>query len=211
MKLQVALDFGTLDDCQQILREIGDYVDIVEIGAISTEYGYSALHALKAAFPDHEYLADIKIADGGEYFAEELHKHGADYVTVLGVAENETIAGAVKAGKKTGIKVVVDMLGCKNFLERVKELDEIGVDYISIHTPADLQASQTPFEHLKFASMIVKHAKLSVAGGINPANVHEVFPYHPDIVISGSALTGVGNRRTAAKALREALDAAERS
>lgn len=209
MKLQVALDFGTIEEAKEILRDIGDYIDIVEIGAISTPYGYTALREIKAEFPNLEYLADIKIADGGNYFAKELYKQGADYVTVLGIVEDETIKGAIAAGKETGIKIVADMLGCKNFLERVKELDEMGIDYISVHTPADLQLTHTPFEHLKYARMIVKNAKLSVAGGIGPDNINEVLPYRPEIIISGSALTGCGNRAAAAKALREAIDNAE--
>ena len=211
MKLQVALDFGTIEEAKEILRDIGEYIDIVEIGAISTPYGYAALRELKAEFPDLEYLADIKIADGGNYFANELHKQGADYVTVLGIVEDETIKGAIQAGKETGIKVVADMLGCRNFLERVKELDEMGIDYISVHTPADIQATHTPFEHLKFARMIVKNAKLSVAGGISPDNIKEVLPYRPEIIISGSALTGSGDRKAAAKALRAAIDNAEKN
>jgi 3-hexulose-6-phosphate synthase len=209
MKLQVALDFGTIDDARTVLHDIAQFIDIVEIGAISTEYGYSALATLKAEFPQLEYLADIKIADGGYYFAKQLHEQGADYVTVLGIVENETIEGALQASRETGIQIVADMLGCKNFLERVKELDAMGVQYISVHTPADLQATHTPFEHLKFARMIVKNAKLSVAGGIGPHNVAEVLPYKPEIIISGSALTGGNNRETAAKALRDAINKAE--
>ena len=43
MKVQVALDFGTIDDAKAILEDIVDYVDIVEVGAISTEFGFAAL------------------------------------------------------------------------------------------------------------------------------------------------------------------------
>lgn len=206
MKLQVALDFGTLDECRKILGEIEKYVDIVEIGAISVEYGYEALKTLKAEFPKPEYLVDLKVADGGAYFVEQAAAKGADYVTVLGITEDETIKGAVEAGKKTGTKVVVDMLGCKNFYERIKSLDTMGVDYISIHTPADIQANHTPFEDLKFASMLVKNAKLSVAGGINEENIVNVLPYKPDIVICGSALTFNEDRIKAAERIRSIID-----
>ncbi len=205
MKLQVALDFGTREELKEILRDIVEYVDIVEIGAIVNEYGLQILEELKREFPGPEYLADLKIADGGYYFAKRAHEVGASYVTVLAVTEDETIKGCVQAARELGIKVVVDMLGVKNFMERIRELDSFGVDYISIHTPADLQAVQTPFENLRFASMLVKNAKLSVAGGVNPDNVAKVLPYHPEIVIVGSALAGK-DRVATAKALRKALD-----
>ncbi len=36
----------------------------------------------------------------------------------------------------------------------------MGMHYISVHTPADLQAlNHTPFEHLKIASQLVHQAK----------------------------------------------------
>ncbi len=72
---------------------------------------------LKKAFPGPEYLSD-KIADGGGYFADMAHGYGADYVTVLGCVEDATIISALKAAEKTGIKVVADMLGVRNFYER---------------------------------------------------------------------------------------------
>ncbi len=207
MKIQIALDFGTIDACKAILNDVVEYVDIVEVGAISTEYGVRALKEIKEAFPGPEYLADLKIADGGEYFAEMAYKYGADYVTVLGAVDNATIQSALDAGNKLGIKVVADMLGVPNFMERVNELDAMGMHYLSVHTPADLQAlNYTPFEHLRIASMLVKNSKLSVAGGIGPANVQEVLPYKPEIIISGSALTMSENRKENAKKLREIVD-----
>lgn len=207
MKVQIALDFGTIDNAKEILKDVADYVDIVEVGAISTEFGFRALTELKEAFPGPEYLSDIKIADGGEYFADMARNYGADYVTILGCVEDETIQGALRAAEKNGIKIVADMLGVRNFYERVKELDAMGMHYISVHTPADLQAlNHTPFEHLKIASQLVHNAKLSVAGGLGPKNVHEVLPYKPEIVISGSSLTTAENRRENAKKLREIID-----
>lgn len=207
MKVQVALDFGTIEHAKAILKDVADYVDIVEVGAISTEFGFRALTELKEAFPGPEYLSDIKIADGGGYFAEMAHGYGADYVTVLGCVEDATIRSAMKVAEKTGIKIVADMLGVRNFYERVKELDAMGVHYISVHTPADLQAlNHTPFEHLKIASTLTRNAKLSVAGGIGPHNVHEVLPYKPEIIISGSSLTTAENRSENAKMLRQIID-----
>lgn len=207
MKVQIALDFGTIDDAKAILRDVADYVDIVEIGAISTEFGFKALTELKKEFPEPEYLSDIKIADGGGYFADMAKNYGADYVTVLGCVEDATIRSALEAAEKNGIKVVADMLGVRNFYERTKELDAMGMHYISVHTPADLQAlNHTPFEHLKIASQLVHNSKLSVAGGLGPANVHEVLPYKPEIIISGSALTTAADRRENAKKLREIVD-----
>lgn len=208
MKIQVALDFGTIEDAKKILEDVIEYVDIVEVGAISTEFGFRALQELKESYPGAEYLSDIKIADGGGYFTKMASDYGADYVTILGAVEDATIESALREADKCGIKLVADMLGVRNFYERVKELDQMGVHYLSVHTPADLQAlNHTPFEHLKIASQLVRKSKLSVAGGIGPKNVMEVLPYEPDIIISGSALTDPdADRKESAKILREIVE-----
>ncbi|BFL46442.1 3-hexulose-6-phosphate synthase [Lactonifactor longoviformis] len=207
MKIQIAMDFGTIEECKAILKDVAEYVDIVEIGAIVTEYGFRALDEIKAAFPKPEYLVDLKIADGGGYFVEMAHRYGADYVTVLGVVDDATVRNALETGDKLGIQIVADMLGVPNFMERTKQLDAMGMHYLSVHTPADLQMlNHTPFEHLKIARQLVKKSKLSVAGGLGPENVQEVLPYKPEIIISGSALTMAEDRADNAKKLREIVD-----
>lgn len=208
MKLQVALDVISLDEARAVLKDVVDYVDIVEIGLLFYSHGYEALETLKKEFPSVEYLADVKISDGGYFCVKQAHDRGADYVTVLGVVDDETILGAVQAARDTGIGLVIDMVGCRDFYERVKQLDEMGVDYINIHTPADLQAKNvSPFEQLAVARMLVRNAKLSVAGGISPDNIDQVLPYKPEIVISGSALVRGPDRSGAARRIREAIDA----
>lgn len=209
MKLQVALDVESLDQARGVLNDIVEYVDIVEIGLLFYSHGYDALDTLKKEFPGVEYLADVKISDGGYFCTKQASERGADYVTVMGVVDDETILGAIRAAQETGIQVVVDMTGCRNFYERVKQLDAMGAQYINIHTPIDLQAkSNTPFEQLAVANMLVKDAQLSVAGGISPENIAEVLPFKPAIVVSGSALVYGTGRARAARQIRQAIDAA---
>lgn len=207
MKLQVALDVEDINFAREILNDIVEYVDIVEIGLLFYTNGYVALEMLKKEFPSVEFLADVKISDGGNFCTKQAHRFGADYVTVLGVVDDETILGAVRAAEETGIKVVIDMVGCRNFYERVKELDAMGVQYINIHTPADLQAkNNTPFEHLEIAAKIVNNAKLSVAGGINSENISQVLMFRPDIIICGASLVYNDNRVNEAIAIRQAIN-----
>ena len=53
-------------------------------------------------------------------------KAGADIVTVLGVSNDETILGAIKAAKQHGGKIMIDMIAVKNLVERAKEIDAMG-------------------------------------------------------------------------------------
>jgi len=210
MKLQVALDVESLDEARSVLADVGGYVDIVEIGLLFYSHGYDALEALKGEFPRAEYLADVKISDGGYFCAKQARRRGAEYVTVMGVVDDETVLGAVRAAEETGIKIVADMVGCRNFYERVKQLDAMGVHYISVHTPVDLQGEGDGlFEQLEVARLLVRRAKLAVAGGIKPETIGRVLPFKPDIVVAGSALLSCSGRVDAARRMRAAIDEAE--
>jgi len=206
MKLQVALDVETMEEAKAVLDAAGEYIDIAEVGTLSYFYGLPAVAELKKCYPSIEILADLKIPDGGDESADAAFRYGADYVTVMGVADDLTIKGAVAAGKRHGKKVVADMITCKNFAERIKEVDAMGVDFIAVHIACDVQSSEnTPFEQLGLARMLVKNAKISVAGGINAGNIGEVAAAMPDIVISGMGICGQEDKKAAAKAIKEAM------
>lgn len=66
-----------------------------------------------------------------------------------------SIKGAVEEAKAQGNKILVDMIGIKDIKSRAKELDELGVDYICVHTGYDLQAiGQNSFEDLMTIKML---------------------------------------------------------
>lgn len=207
MKIQIALDLTSLEDARAIMKDVYGYIDIVEIGMLFSYVGYEGYHVLKQEFPNVEYLIDQKVTDGGYFCTLEAAKHGAQYITVVGATDIETVASAMKASKETGVKVVIDMLGVENLYEKTKQLDDLGVHYINIHTPADLQAQgKTPFENLRLLNSIIKNSKVAVAGGINTENIINILPYHPDIVIIGGALIKSENRREYAKKLKKIIE-----
>lgn len=72
MKLQVALDTLTLDECVDLLNQTYEIVDIAEIGTpFVIEQGMIPVKTLKAQFSDIEVLADAKIMDAGKYEADK--------------------------------------------------------------------------------------------------------------------------------------------
>ena len=72
MKLQVALDTLTLDECMKLLEETKGSVDIAETGTpFIIEEGMRPVKAIKEKFPEIEVLADAKIMDAGEYDADK--------------------------------------------------------------------------------------------------------------------------------------------
>ena len=98
MRLQFAMDTLTTESALDLAAKAAPYVDILELGTplIKSE-GLAAITAVKAAHPDKTVFADLKTMDAGELEADIAFSAGADLVTVLGVAGDSTIAGAVAA------------------------------------------------------------------------------------------------------------------
>ncbi|MGO4369196.1 3-hexulose-6-phosphate synthase, partial [Paenibacillus sp. MCAF20] len=183
------------------------YIDIVEIGTpVVINEGLHAVKAIKEAFPNLTVLADLKIMDAGGYEVMKASEAGADIVTVLGVAEDESIKGAVEEAKKQGKEILVDMISVKNLAERAAEVDAMGVDYICVHTGYDLQAvGQNSFEDLRTIKSVVKRAKTAIAGGIKLATLPEVIEASPDLVIVGGGITGQADKQAAAAQMQQLI------
>jgi 3-hexulose-6-phosphate synthase len=112
MKLQFAMDTLTTDAALELAAAAAPHVDIIELGTpLIKSAGLSAITAIKDAHPDKIVFADLKTMDAGELEADIAFQAGADLVTVLGVAGDSTIVGAVKAATKHGKGIVVDLIG----------------------------------------------------------------------------------------------------
>jgi 3-hexulose-6-phosphate synthase len=206
MELQLALDLVDIPQGIALVKEVEAYIDVVEIGTpVIINEGLHAVKALKEAFPNLKVLADLKVMDAGGYEVMKASEAGADIVTILAVAEDATIRGAVEEAKKQGgKKILVDMIGVKNLEQRAKEVDSLGVDYICVHTGYDLQAEgENPFEALKTVKGVVKHAKTAVAGGIKLSTLPEVIAAKPDLVIVGGGITGEDDKQTVAAQMQQ--------
>jgi 3-hexulose-6-phosphate synthase len=192
MKLQLAIDLVDTQGAIALVKEVEEYIDVVEIGTpVVINEGLRAVKEMKEAFPNLTVLADLKIMDAAGYEVSQAAAAGADIITILGAAEDMSIKGAVEEAKKHGKQILVDMIAVKDIKTRAKELDELGVDYICVHTGYDLQAvGKNSFEDLATIKSVVKNAKTAVAGGIKLETLPEVIKAQPDLVIVGGGITG---------------------
>ena len=109
MKLQLSLDMVDLNEALGYIEETKNSIDIVEVGTpLALKYGVKAISLIKEKYPSKDVLADFKIIDGGNYEACIAFNAGADIVTVLGVSNDATIAGAVLAARKFQKEIMVD-------------------------------------------------------------------------------------------------------
>jgi 3-hexulose-6-phosphate synthase len=200
MRLQLALDVVDIAGAKSMLAELNDIIDIVEIGTpFILKEGVKAITEIKKAYPFLRILADVKIMDAGDHEARLAYDAGADIVTVLGAAADITIQNVVRATRECQKEVMVDMIAVQDIETRVKHIDKFAVDYICVHTASDVQQQgQNPYEELKLLHRVLQYAKPAVAGGITADKLPHLIPYHPEIVIVGSAITGKPDKRKAA-------------
>src|SRR5262245_7391541 len=106
-------------------------VDWLEAGTpLLLAEGLHAVEALRARFPKHPIVADLKTMDGGYLEAEMMAKAGANLVVVMGRAHEATIRRVVDAGRDFGVKVMGDNLAAADRVACAKWLADLGVDFI---------------------------------------------------------------------------------
>ncbi|MCY3574280.1 MAG: orotidine 5'-phosphate decarboxylase [Chloroflexi bacterium] len=189
-KLQLALD-GELDAALEILAETRPFIDIAEVGTpLIYREGLRALRQIHALHPDLSLLADLKIMDAGEQEAAIAFSAGADIVTALALANDATIAGAARAARNYGKRVMADMMQVANPLARGRQLLGLGCDFLCLHRAHDLQAAQAaPYAWLAQLRSKMPAAQLAIAGGITLDALPYILPCQPQVIIVGSAIT----------------------
>ena len=180
-------------------------MDWIEAGTplIKSE-GMDAVRQLKTAFPDHTILADMKTVDTGAMEIEMAAKAGADIIIILGSADNSTILEAVRAARKYGVKIMADLISTGDPATRAKELAEIGIDYINIHTGIDQQMmGEDPLKILKKLNIDVP---IAVAGGLDAESAASAVLSGANIVIVGGNIVRSSSVTASAKKIRESID-----
>jgi 3-hexulose-6-phosphate synthase/6-phospho-3-hexuloisomerase len=206
--LQVALDFVDLPRALEVAREaVAGGVDWVEAGTplIKAE-GLNAVRALKAEFPGRVIVADMKTMDAGRTEVEYAAKAGAGVVGVLGAASDSTIKECAEAARNYGCRLIVDMIEVADPVARAKRAEELGADYVGIHTAIDQQMrGEAPFETLRAVAEAVA-VPVSVAGGINSETAAAAVDAGARIVVVGGAIIKSVDAAAAAGEIRRAVD-----
>lgn len=206
MKLQVAMDVLTVEAALDLAGKVAESVDIIELGTpLIKNAGLSAVTAIKTAHPDKIVFADMKTMDAGELEADIAFNAGADLVSVLGSADDSTIAGAVKAAKAHNKGVVVDLIGVADKVSRAKEARGLGAEFIEFHAGLDEQA--LPGYNLNVLLGAGEEARVpfSVAGGVNISTIGAVQRAGADVAVVGGSIYSAEDPALAAKELKAAI------
>lgn len=206
--LQLALDFVDLPRALQVAEEaVAGGVDWLEAGTplIKSE-GLQSIRELKARWPEHTIVADMKTMDAGRAEVEYAAKAGAQVVGVLGAASDATIRECVEAARNYGTEIIVDMIQVADPVERAKAAEAMGASYVGIHVAIDEQMQgKTPFDTLRKVAHAVS-IPVAVAGGINSETAPLALQAGASIVIVGGAITKAADATAATRTIKQAMD-----
>lgn len=205
MKLQVALDRMTKEQCEHTISEAYESLDWIEIGTgVIKEYGMEIVRSFRKKYPDKTIVADMKTCDAGAHEAKQVFEAGADITTVMAFAHDQTILDMLKVAEDYGARVMVDLLGVTR-RERVKELVELNVDLVSLHFGKDMQ--QEAEMDAGMFSIVQGHPELdvAVAGGLKLETLPNLLKHHPDTLIVGSAITKSESPGSTAAQMKEEM------
>lgn len=207
--LQVALDMMQLARSVGIAHEAVDGgADWVEVGTplIKSE-GAEAVRRMRREFPHCKIIADTKTMDTGAFEVEIMAKAGADIVTVLGLAEDSTVAEAVESGRKYGAEVMVDLINVPDQVARAQKVARLGAAYVCLHLGIDSQmkGQEAPVDVLR-RTVAAVDIPVAIAGGITADTAGAYVRAGAYDVIVGGAITKTGDIKAAAHAIKAAMD-----
>ena len=209
MRLQIAVDTADTEGVMEIAGKIHDVIDIFEVGTpVIMKEGVAPVKKLKEKYPDLTVLADCKIMDGGALEAGYVCEAGADILTVLAVSDDTTIREVVETAHSYGKKVMADLMCIRDIPARSRQMIEMGVDYVCVHTGVDMQKEgRTPLGDLEQIISAVDPSSACVAGGVKMRSLGLYTALRPGIIIAGAALYNAPDIRAAVIEMKEAIRA----
>ena len=190
--IQVSIDVTSIDEAMDLARAaVRAGVDWLEAGTpLILAEGLRCVEAMRAEFPDVPIVADLKTMDGAGLEAEMMFKAGADMVVVMGVAHDASIIEQVKMAKKYGGKVMADVMLCPDKPGRAKEAQDLGVDYIIVHTGFDERNMIPGLSPLDDLADILAAVDIPVqaVGGLSIEQAIDTLDMGAEIVVFGAPL-----------------------
>ena len=190
--VQLSLDLIDMDEALETAAvgvEAG--VDWLEAGTpLLLAEGLHAVEKLRARFPNHPIVADLKTMDGGYLEAEMMAKAGADFVVVMGRAHEATIRRVIDAGRAFNIRVMGDNLGADDRVECARWLERLGVDIVVHHIGFDERGMIRGLSPLDELDGVVRAVSIPVqaVGGLSIDQAIECARRGAPLVVVGAPL-----------------------
>jgi 3-hexulose-6-phosphate synthase/6-phospho-3-hexuloisomerase len=208
--VQISLDLTSIDEALETAAIAVDAgVDWLEAGTpLILAEGLRGVERLRARFPEHPIVADLKTMDGGYLEAEMMARAGANLVVVMGRAHEATIRRVVDAGRAYGVKVMGDNLGAENRIANARWMEGLGVDFIIHHIGYDERNMIKGLSPMDELAEVVRAVSVPVqaVGGLSIRQAIECPAHGAPLVVLGAPLViDADEFRTASTDLRSVL------
>jgi 3-hexulose-6-phosphate synthase len=195
--VQISLDLTSLDEALETAEiAVAAGVDWLEAGTpLIQAHGLRAVERLRARWPDHPIVADLKIMDGGYLETEMAAKAGASLVVVMGRAHEATIRRSVDAGHKHGVKVMGDNLAADDRIACARWMEGLGVDFVVHHIGFDerrMVKGLSPMDELD-AVVAAVSVPVQAVGGLTIQQAIECPSRGAPLVVLGAPLVIAAN------------------
>ncbi len=136
---QVSLDVTTIAEALELARGARRAgIDWLEAGTpLILGEGLHAVAALRREFPGVPIVADLKTMDGAGLEAEMMLGAGATHVVVMSRAHWASVKEMVRVARDMGGQVMADVLGAEDKARDARAMQELGADWIIVHTGFD--------------------------------------------------------------------------
>lgn len=207
--IQVSMDVTTIDEAMEMAHAATRAgVDWLEAGTpLILAEGLHCIRRLRKEFPETPIVADLKTMDGAGLEGEMMFKAGASFTVVMGQAHDSSIIEQVKMAKEFDAKVMCDVMLCADKVTRAKQAEELGVDYIIVHTGFDernMIPGLSPLDDLRPVLDAVS-IPVQAVGGLTVEQALETLEMGADSVVFGAPLVISGSEFKAGSNFEETL------
>ncbi|MDR2976591.1 MAG: orotidine 5'-phosphate decarboxylase [Streptococcaceae bacterium] len=207
MKIQAAIDRVTEERAIELIELLSE-ADIVELGtSLTKDYGLAFLKDVREKFQKVKFLADIKTIDEAEYEFTKYYEAGADYLTVMGAAERESLEICYQVSRQFGKEMVIDLLGCSE--EKIESISDFSEALYALHFAKDNKQEIFLSQAVnRFTKRFPQIRRKALAGSITLEKFEEIKEADLEIVIIGSAITKKDNPKEELRKFMRLLDGA---
>ncbi|MCY4022911.1 MAG: orotidine 5'-phosphate decarboxylase [Anaerolineaceae bacterium] len=201
-KIQISLDVTTIDEALALAQAaVSAGVDWLEAGTpLILAEGLHGVRALHRAHPDVPLVVDLKTMDGAGLEAEMMFQAGGDMVVVMGQAHDASIIEQVEMARRCNGQVMCDVMLCPDKPGRARQAQDMGVDYIIVHTGFDernMIPGLSPLDDLP-AVLDAVDIPVQAVGGLSVEQAIQTLSMGAEIVVFGAPLVISGTEFRAA-------------
>lgn len=137
--VQIAVDVTSAERAVPLVEAALDAgADWVELGKPLIEFiGLTGLRPVIERFPGTHFVLDTMILAGADKYVRAAGELGAAMVTVSGLAPASTVLETIEAGRRYGVRVVVDLFNCPDAVGQARAFARAGADLLMVHVGVD--------------------------------------------------------------------------